>query len=272
MAFRFLLVSLNIEAILGEVTISGRRQKLEEMTKGQHLRDAYAVTLDRMKAQKEGRSALGMKALMWVSNAERPLDTSELCHALGVKKGSADLDYESVLEIRTILRCCLGLITIEASSSTVRLVHLTLQEYLSNSPSLFQSPHSLIAEVCLTYLNFPRIQELSPTLCSAQFKARVPLVEYASYYWGNHMRKEKAECVSQLALKLLSRFEEHISSQLLLLHYHDDGPWWDWCFYERDGPNGFTGLHGAAFLGIADAVAALLGTKEWDINAVDTLG
>jgi len=141
MAFRFLLVSLNIDAILGEVTISRRRQRLEEMTRGKYLTDAYEAALDRMKAQKEGRSALGMEALMWVLNAERPLHTSELCHALGVKKGSADLDYENVPEIRTILRCSLGLITIEASSSTVRLVHFTLQEYLSNNPCLFQSPH-----------------------------------------------------------------------------------------------------------------------------------
>jgi len=65
-----------------------------------------------------------------------------------------------------------------------------------------------------------------------------------------------------------------MASQLLLLHYHESGPWWDQCFYEGDRPtgNGFTGLHGAAFLGIAEIVAALLGMKKWDINATDTLG
>ena len=141
MVYRFLLVSLNIDAILGEVTISARRQKLKEMTQGNHLGDAYATTLDRMKAQKDGRSTLGMGALMWVSNSERPLHTSELCHALGVKIGSTDLDHENVPEIQTILRCSLGLVTVEASSSTVRLVHYTLREYLSNNPSFFLGPH-----------------------------------------------------------------------------------------------------------------------------------
>ena len=52
MVRRFLLVSLNIDAILGEVTIFDRRQKLNEMTKGNHLEDAYATTLARMEAQK----------------------------------------------------------------------------------------------------------------------------------------------------------------------------------------------------------------------------
>ena len=113
MVRRFLLVSLNIDAILREVTISARRQKLKEMTKGNHLGDAYATTLDRMKVQKDGRSTLRMEALMWVSNSERPLHTGELCHALGVKIGSTDLDHENVPEIRTILRGSLELITIE---------------------------------------------------------------------------------------------------------------------------------------------------------------
>ena len=132
MVCRFLLVSLCIDAILGEVTVSARRQKLDEMVKGNHLGDAYATTLDRVKAQKGSRSRLGIEALMWVSNSERPLQTSELCHALGVKTGSEDLDIDNIPTIRTLLGCSLGLITVEASSSTFRLVHLTLQEYLSN--------------------------------------------------------------------------------------------------------------------------------------------
>ena len=256
---RFLLVSLGIDAILGEVTISARRQNLDEMIKGNHLGDAYATTLSRMKAQKGSRSRLGVETLMWVSNSERPLQTSELCHALGVNIGSADLDLENVPTIPTLLGCALGLITIEASSSTVRLVHFTLQEYLSNNPGLFQSPHSMIAEVCLTYLYFRCVRELSPTLRLAP--STVPLVEYASCYWGKHIRREKTERVSPLVLELLIGFEQHISSQLLLLHYHHSGSWRDRRLHERSGPNGFTGLHGAAFLGIVEVVAALFEMK-----------
>jgi len=77
--------------------------------------------------------------------------------------------------------------------------------------------------------------------------------------------------VIPLALKLLIGFEHHISSHLALLHYHDNGPWREWR-YEQDGPNGLTELHGAAFLGNAEIVTALLVMKEWDINAADTSG
>ena len=270
MVCSFLLVSLNIDAILGEVTIFDRRQKLNEMTKGNHLEDAYATTLARMKAQKGSRSRLGMEALMWVSNSERPLHTSELCHALGVKIGSPDLSVESIPTIRTLLACSLGLITVEASSSTARLVHFSLQEYLSNNAGLFQSPHTMITEVCLTYLNFHCARELSPTLTSAP--PTVPLVRYASCYWGKHIGREKAGSVSPFALELLIQFERHISSQLLLLRYDEDRNWGEPSFDGRSGPKGFTGLHGAAFFGIVEIVVALLAMKEWDINVMDNMG
>ena len=87
---RFLLVSLNIDAILEEVTIYKRRKKLEEMTKGKGLGDAYTATLTRIKSQKGSRSRLGMEALMWISHSERPLKALELCQALGVERGEAD--------------------------------------------------------------------------------------------------------------------------------------------------------------------------------------
>ena len=138
---RFLLVSLNIDAILEEVTIYKRRKRLEEMTKGKGLGDAYTATLIRIKSQNGSRSRLGMEALMWISHSERPLKALDLCQALGVEKGETDENSWNIPAIETVLRCSLGLVTIEASSSTVRLVHFTLQEHLSNASSLFHIPH-----------------------------------------------------------------------------------------------------------------------------------
>ena len=136
---RFLLVYLNIDAILGEVTIRERRNKLEEMKRDNGLSDAYMATLGRLKAQKGNRSALGLKALTWVSYSQRPLPAEELCHALGVEIGSTDLDRENLPGLQTLLSSCLDLLTVEASSSTIRLVHFTLQERPLSDPTLFHS-------------------------------------------------------------------------------------------------------------------------------------
>jgi len=266
---RFLLVTLNIDAILGEVTIAQRRKKLEAMARGNGLSDAYTATLRRLKTQKGNKSVLGLKVLMWVLYSERPLRTEELCCALAVEIGSIGLDPNNVPALRTLLSSCLGLVTVEESSSTVRPVHFTLQEHLLGDPTLFHSPHATIAEVCLTYLNFGHVRDLSPTSDAAI--STMPLLEYASVHWGKHTRMGVTENVKMLALKLLDRFDGHISAQLLLLNYEKDGcsgPY----FFSRSRPRGFTGLHGVAFLGIAEIVAAVLEMKEWDVNATDCSG
>jgi len=266
---RFLLASLNIEAILGGVAIGQRRKKLKEMVRGNGLSDAYTATLTRLKAQKGNKSVLGQKAPIWVSYSERPLGAEELCHALGVEIGSTDLDPENVPSICTLLSSCLGLLTLEESSYTVPLVHFTLQEHLSNDPTKFHCSHSTIAEICLTYLNFGPVRDLSPTLGSAP--STMPLLKYASIYWGEHTRRGMTENVKILVLRLLAKFNEHISAQLLLLEY-EEYRWAGPKFDRGEGPLGFTGLHGMAYLGIVEVAAAVLEMEEWDINASDCTG
>ena len=239
------------------------------MTKGQGLGDAYTATLTRIKSLNGSKSRLGMEALMWISHSERPLKAIELCQALGVERGDTDENAGNIPTIETVLRCSLGLVTVEVSSSNIRLVHFTLQEHLSNTSSLFQSPHSMMAEICLTFLNFPCIKDLSTTLYSPPETA--PFVGYASCFWGAHARKELSEGVKLLALKLLDGYDKHISSKLLLVHERD---WW-WHRPEQEGSNlleGFTGLHGAAYLGIVEIASALLEMREWDLNAADVDG
>jgi len=156
-----------MDAILGEVKIGRRRQKLQEVARGKVLSDAYTATLERLKAQGGEGSRLGMEALIWVLYSERPLRAEELCHALGVKIGSADMDPDNISPFHIVLACCVGLVTVENISSTVRPAHSTLQDHLLSDPTLPHSPHSWIAEVCLTYLNFRCLWDPSPTPESA---------------------------------------------------------------------------------------------------------
>jgi len=263
----FLLVSLNIDTILGEITMYQRRKKLDEMTKGEGLGDAYAATLSRMKAQSKSRSKLGMEVLMWVSHAERPLHVDELCHALGVEAGSTDLNIRNIPAIEPLLACSLGLITVEKSSSTIRLVHYTLQEYLSHNPNFPPEPHSMIAEVCLTYLNFQHVVGFSLALRSLPPTA--PFIEYASCHWGSHARRGNTEGVKALALKLLDGYDKHISSKILLLRGMRPS---DWPFDSEEVPTGFTGLHSAAYFGCVEITVALLAKNKWDVQATDFHG
>jgi len=235
------------------------------MIQGNGLRDAYSATLDRIKAQGGSKSRLGMDMLMWLSHSERPLSANELCHALGVEIGSADLDPQNIPAIETLLGCSLGLVSVEASSYTARLVHYTLHEYLSNNTNLFHSPHTLIAEVCLTYLNSQSVRDLSPIL--RQFPT-TPLLEYASCYWGTHAGKGIPESVNTLALRLLDEFDKHVSSGILLSRSYDN---WVGEVGVR-GSTGFTGLHCTAYFGIMETTISLLKVKKCDLDATDVMG
>ena len=261
--YRFLLVSLSIEAILAETTIHRRKEKLEQMSKGQDVEDVYTATFKRIKGQENARSRLGMEAIMWVAYSERPLQPDELCQALGVEVGSKDLNKDNAPKMRTIMNCALGLVTVDSSSSTVRLVHFTPQEYILANPTLLQSPHSVIAEVCLTYLNFVYIRGLSPTLSAPP--PTTPFLEYASCHWGAHARREISESAIPLVLKLLDRFDAHVSCKLLLLKEPPGiQP------FDTDGsPIGFTGLHGGVLLGVLEIMVSLFDIRKWDVNATD---
>ena len=214
--------------------------------------DAYSATLARIKAQKGSKSKLGMEALMWLSHSERPFLANELCHALAVEIGSIDLDYQNIPSIETLLGCSLGLVIVEASSYTVRLVHYTPKEYLSDNTDLFHSPHSMIAQVCLTYLNFQCIKDLS--IIVDHPPAEIRLLKYASFYWREHARMEMTESVNRLALRLLDGFDQHISSKMILSLTCDH---WDKGFGWIN-PTGFTRIHGAAYFGIIETAVALL--------------
>jgi len=262
---RFLLVSLNVDAILKETTIYRRRQKLSAMTDGLGLGDAYGATLNRIKGQGGEMSRLGMAALMWISHSERPLKPDELCHALAVDIGSANLNTDNVPSIGTLLFCCQGLVVVDKKSSTVRLIHFTLQEYLRAHLALFGITHSTVAETCLSYLNSQQVKDLS-TVPSPDLQ-NTPFLEYSSLYWGTHAKRDLSECGKLLALKLFDDCSNQIPTKILLEAQQYYSPTIDSAKLSL-----FGGLHYASFFGIVEIVVGFLEVGGCDINQEDCIG
>jgi len=167
---------------------------LSEMTPGLGLGDAYAATIERIKAQSGDRLRLGMGALMWISHARRPLMADELCNALAIELGSTDLNVSNIPSIITLVAYCQGLITVDRGASTVRLIYFTLKEYFSSHLHIFSRPHSAMAEICLTYLNSQQVKAIPVDyyrpLGSPSPKDRHPFLEYCSRCWGAHVKKD----------------------------------------------------------------------------------
>jgi len=262
---RFLLVSLRVETILGEVTIERRRNRLNEMGDGLGLEDAYEATLERIRSQEGERAKLAMATLMWICHSERPLQVDELCHALSVTIGSTYFDSNSVPAAETLLTCCQGLVTVDKEASTFRLIHHTLREYLSTHHSLFTHAHSIMAEACLTYLNSDQAKALpaksQPDLSS------MPFLKYCSRYWGTHAKNQLSDRAVLLAMELLDQYENHVAANALFEQILEPDD-----FREVNGPSGFSGLHCASFFGIVDTMTGLLGMDGCDANRGDSAG
>jgi len=262
---RFLLASLHIKAILRGTTIARRKKVLESVRDGAGLGDAYGVTLERIKAQDEEKTKLAIATLTWVCHSERPLHVDELCHALAVDAGATDFDPENIPSIDTLLHCCQGLITVDKEASTVRLIHYTVQEYLTSPPDLFNKPHSILAETCLAYLNSQHVKNLESH--SPSDHQIMPFLKYSSRYWGTHTRVELSDHTRTLALELLAQYGNHVAAVSLLKQVVD--PRYSG-YISTDSL--FSGLHGASFFGIVELVAAIINAEGCVIDQQDCIG
>ena len=234
------------------------------MTGGSELGDVYGATIARIKAQDGDKSRLGMAALMWISHAERPLRADELCHALAVELGSTDFNIGNIPSISTLVGCCQGLIAVDKEASTVRLIHFTLQEYLSAHPDIFSRPHSAMAEICLTYLSSQHVRALSTS--PSPVIQNTPFLEYCSVYWGVHAKGELSDCANSLALELLKGHYCQISTKLLLAQVQS--------LYLGNFStcSPFSRLHCASFFGIIEVVTGLIDMGCYDIGGGDFSG
>ena len=262
MISRFLLVCLGMDEILAATTIRQKRQVLDRMANGLGLQEAYNTTLDRIRRQDGGKSKLGMAVLMWVSRCERPLRWTELSHALGVDLVAGEFAADNVPSVRAALGCTLGLVTIDKNASTIRLLHLTLREYLGTSPTVFEAPQSMMAEICLSYLNSPSVR--APRRALDMALAESPFLEYATRFWGTHAGREVTEEVKSRALRLLDRYESHVSATMFGRTVRERG--------SNCGIYGISGLHCIAFWGILEIANAMLEAKKWDVNGHDSEG
>ncbi|KAI5785364.1 hypothetical protein FPQ18DRAFT_241426, partial [Pyronema domesticum] len=87
-----------------------------------------------------------------------PLSVMELRHALATVHSTADCFNQDDLPFeKSLTECCYGLVVIDKETSSVRLVHKSLQDFLKDqyeNAKLFETGYRDIAFTCLKYLSF----------------------------------------------------------------------------------------------------------------------
>ena len=162
------------------------------------------LAIQRIKDQDQecdSRSELALNSLMWITTAKQPLTVAQLQHALATSESGFKEDDMAKAEF--LVESCLGLVTVDEETSVIRIVHMSINEYLQDRrTSLFENPEETLAMTCLSY--FTNID--SDTKSSGKFEnfwSTLPLLEYAFIYWGVHAAASFGPEVERVTKELL---------------------------------------------------------------------
>lgn len=266
---RFLLAVLQVHAVLDGVSAGEMEEALESMPHAPD--DAFEATLKRIQSQPENRKALGMKALMWISHAQRSLLIDELVDVLALKSSERSLNQRHRPSPRLLLESCFGLVSLNEESSVVRLVHYSVQEYLLDHRSrLFPFGEVIVAENCLRYMLFDAFNTGSCVGREAIISclADYPFYGYNCRYWGHHVRVAGGETIEKLAMQFLqSRPRVARSYQLSQWMLGRKKVYW-----RPEEGNSCTGLHLACAFGLDKIAKEFLDTTFIEIDLPTEMG
>ncbi|KAJ5430099.1 hypothetical protein N7491_007115 [Penicillium cf. griseofulvum] len=149
------------------------------------LNDAYGESMTRIVSV----NPFASRCLYWTLYAQRPLTVSELEFAAGFELHGNSATKETSSSEHTMLDETAGLLTIDAMSGTVHLVHKTAKEYLSGPAArvFFPTAKVSIADVCLTIITPDEvIDDCYVNQGGTPSNPRGGLLNYATAYWGHH--------------------------------------------------------------------------------------
>lgn len=264
---RFLLAKFHMDCLATKLTPKAIMSTLERLPTTIHT--TYDQAMERIENMNEDYREMAKVFLSWVALARRPLNVAEIQHAVVVLPEASEIDQDEIIDAEVLSSLCAGLVTIECGM--VFLVHYTAEEYFNETKGKwFPNGNKILARSCLKYLMF---DVFSVGACSGKTKIGdfehrkrdFPLLEYASLYWGSHLKADNDNDLESLALRLFER-KPHLDSSVQALFYSDSSTAAAW-----NAEDGSTALHVASFFGLHHVVIRLL-LAGADVNAVDSNG
>ena len=244
--------------------------------------------MERIESQMRGLRALAKRVLSWITCAKRPLTTTQLRHALAVKRGDRELDECNLRDISEMVSVCAGLVTVDEQSNTIRLVHYTAQEYFKETRKRwFEDAELDMANTCATYLSFDEfdgralflMNDNGPNLpenggyrdgYQAQdflymelgaLLSSNPLYEYAACNWGHHARACSAPELGEVSRFLGLQVQMQVSCEALVWEGNGKPNHPD---HDQMAPLNWTALHLATHFGAEEVVRTLLRSQDAD--------
>jgi hypothetical protein len=199
------------------------------------LSGAFGVTINRIRNQKPAIARQAMDILKLVFLTPKILSLNQLRHALAVEPEDNDLDWENFVDAQFSLDCCLGLVIQDESTSEIRLVHKSLQDYLQkeyDEAGIFCNGHYEIAHTFILYMAFDCYDaEIKLAEYPADVFTKYALLEYAARHWIYHAQKSASRVLDEFVIALLlEKYNTHsVFRHLLAWQLAKDRPeCWRW--------------------------------------------
>ncbi|KAK6510310.1 hypothetical protein TWF481_005026 [Arthrobotrys musiformis] len=105
----FLLAQLYLNSLIGKKSCKAVRKALSQLSAGPGSYDrAYNDTMERILGQQTDCAELAKQALTWIVCSKRPLNTSEILHALAVELDDTEFDEENIPTLNSSLPFAVG--------------------------------------------------------------------------------------------------------------------------------------------------------------------
>ncbi|KAI9694664.1 MAG: hypothetical protein M1822_000280 [Bathelium mastoideum] len=238
-----------------EITPTALRLALKSMP--EKLLGIYHQSMRRIEDFPPEARRLARKALAWLVLAKRPLQSTELQHALGIDENSSEFNIGNIPEIEEIVAVCQGFVTYDEREAIVRLAHFTVYEFLQDIMQEWHpNPRAMVAKDCIVYLS---LDAFCSGFCKSdeEFELRsrdFPFYRYAAQHWAIHLRETSSLPELMIRSFLMDNAKVASASQAMLVygqHSHQYG-------YSQRVTEQVTGLHLAAYSGLTSVVKLLL--------------
>ena len=175
---RFQWVKLQLQFLISMKTERDIQQKLGKAPKD--LTAAYDQIYALIKGEEDYGCETAKCALMWITCTMKPLTMEILLEATRYATGSQD-----EISAETLLDLCRNLLTWDKSekSNVVQFAHLSVKEYLISGKWTEVEAHAMAAKSCLTTL-------IEKPHGSPSYGQITSFLEYADYYWLEHVSKD----------------------------------------------------------------------------------
>ncbi|KAF9636552.1 hypothetical protein BFW01_g7448 [Lasiodiplodia theobromae] len=184
---------------------------LHDSMQGDTLDAVYGMAIDHINNQPAIPKTLAQRTIAWIVRAKRPLFAAEVLHAAGFNEDGTAWSEGEVPHIDGVISSCAGLVSVEAETDKLRLLHKTAFNYFrANADEWMEPGEKAMAMGCMKYL---QMEEPEDVFCHdvwddmderERYFREWPLADYALHFWGNHAHEVRSDPnIQEMALHLL---------------------------------------------------------------------